>query len=98
MKKMSSFLAAAMVLFFSSCNNSGKEKEEAKPDETPVTAKAPEAPVFSPYTAVTIQHTVKDFDKWLPDYKAHDSVRKSYSLTELAMGRGADNEIGRAHV
>jgi len=38
-----------------------------------------------------IQHKVKDFDKWLPLYQAHDSARKASGLTEIAIGRGLDN-------
>ena len=91
MKKISSIIVATMVIFFSSCNNSGKEKEEAKTTDTNTTAKAPEKPAFTPFNVMVIQHPVKNFDKWLPVYKGHDSVRNAYGLTQLSIGRGIDN-------
>lgn len=91
MKKLSGILGSAMVLFFISCNNSGKEKEQQQTKDTTTTVKAPEKPAFTPFTVMVVQHPVKNFDKWLPLYKGHDSVRKVYGLTELSVGRGLDN-------
>lgn len=90
MKKISSIIVAASILFFSSCNNGGKEKEETPPKDS-TTAKAPEKPAFTPFTVMLVQHPVKNFDKWLPVYKGHDSVRQQYGLTELGVSRGLDN-------
>ncbi|MBS1915557.1 MAG: hypothetical protein JST87_04720 [Bacteroidetes bacterium] len=95
MKQISTFLAAFLLVIFISCNN-GPAKEETKsaPDSTAAT-KAPAAPVFQSYIVTILQHKVKDFGKWLPLYEGHDSARKASGLTEIALGRGLDdnNEV-----
>jgi len=91
MKQISSIITAAMLLFFSSCNNNSSEKKETKTNDTTTTTKVPEPPAFTPFTVMLVQHPVKSFEKWLPAYQGHDSVRKAYGLTELAIGRGLDN-------
>lgn len=93
MKLISSALAAVMLLLSTSCNSTEPAKQETKATnaDTVTVAKA-EPPVFQPYNILIIQHTVKDFDKWLPVYRAHDSVRKASGLTEIALGRGIDDK------
>lgn len=90
MKKISSVIVIASLLFFSACNNSGKEKEESKKDSTP-TVKAPEKPAPAPDVIVLVQHQVKSFDKWIPVFKADDSARKANGLTTVLVGKGLDN-------
>jgi hypothetical protein len=91
MKQILAFLSAGIIFSLASCNNSGKEKEETKTNDTATTAKAPEKPAFTPFNVMVIQHPVKNFDKWLPVYKGHDSVRKAYGLNEIGVARGLDN-------
>ena len=90
MKRISTILCAALVLIITSCNNQPKPVEE-KPAASPVKTEAPK-PVFSPYKALIITHTVKDFDKWEAAFNAHDSVRKAYGMPESGVGRGLDND------
>lgn len=90
MKKISSVIVIASLLFFSACNNSGNEKEESKKDSTP-TVKAPEKPAPAPDVIVLVQHQVKSFDKWIPVFKADDSARKANGLTTVLVGKGLDN-------
>lgn len=93
MKQILASLPAVMLLTFVSCNNNEPAKEETKAtsETAPSTTKAPEATAFQPFTVTLIRHKVKDFDKWLPQYEAHDSARKANGLTELGLGRGLDN-------
>lgn len=93
MKQILASLPAVMLLTLISCNSNESAKEETKAtsETAPSTAKAPEAPAFQPFTVTLIRHKVKDFDKWLPLYEAHDSARKASGLTELGLGRGLDN-------
>ncbi len=54
--------------------------------------KAVEAPIPSVDTKVImIKHPVKDYNVWKPVYTAHDSVRQSYGISQLSLGRGADD-------
>jgi hypothetical protein len=94
MKQILAFLSAIMLLTLVSCNNNEPPKEETKTtsEATPTTAKVTEPPAFQPFTITLIQHKVKDFDKWLPQYEAHDSARKANGLTDVGVGRGLDNK------
>ncbi|MDB5284139.1 MAG: hypothetical protein JWO06_3214 [Bacteroidota bacterium] len=89
MRHISTIFTVAVVLFFTSCNNQPKPAEE-KPVETPKVIEV--KPVFKPYKALIVQHTVKDFDKWFAAYNAHDSIRKTYGINESSVGRGLDND------
>src|SRR5579871_1902150 len=96
MKHISAFLSILLLVTFVSCNDNQPAKEEAKAvADSSAASKAQEPPAFQPYNVTIIQHKVKDFDKWLTVYEAHDSARKASGLTEIALGRGIDdnNEI-----
>ena len=90
MKQIANVFTAAVVLLLVSCNNKPAETA-ATPVADTVKAVAA-APVFTPYKAMIIQHTVKDFDKWLVGFTAHDSVRKANGLASAGVGRGLDND------
>lgn len=90
MKKTSSILAAAVLLFFSSCGNKGKEKETTK-DTSTTAVQAPvkqEAPAMN---IVVVQHPVKNYEKWRQAFDADDSNRKGFGLTVLSVSRGLEN-------
>ena len=93
MKQILALIATGIVFSFASCNNSQPVNDETKTKEADAAApaKAAEPPVFKPFTVTIVHHKVKDFDKWLTLYQAHDSVRKAYGLTEIGLGRGLDN-------
>ena len=93
MKQILAFLSTGLIFSFAACNSGEKQNEEAKSNDTTAasTTKTPEPPSFTPFTVTLVQHPVKNYDKWLPFYEGHDSVRKAYGLTELAIGRGLDN-------
>lgn len=94
MKQISAIFASAMILLFASCNNSTEEKKETSAADSSSITKAPEQPAkptFQPFTVMMVKHPVKNFDKWLPVYNGHDSVRKQYGISELTVGRGLDN-------
>lgn len=92
MKKMSSILAATVLLFFSSCGNKEKEKEkETTKDTTATTVQAPVKPESPPMYVVVVQHPVKSYEKWKPFFDGDDSNRKADGLTVLSVSRGLDN-------
>lgn len=54
--------------------------------------KAVETPIPSVDTKVMmIKHPVKDYSIWKPVYMAHDSVRKAFGISQLSLGRGAED-------
>ena len=85
-----SILALTVAIGTASCSNKPKE-ETAAPVAAVDTAKAKPA-VFTPYKAMMVTHTVKDFDKWLTVFKAGDSLNKVFGLTNPGVGRGLDND------
>lgn len=93
MKQILGFLSAVLLLTLASCKNNepAKEASKATSEAKPAAAKVAETPAFQPFIVTLIQHKVKDFDKWLPQFEAHDSARKANGLTELGLGRGLDN-------
>jgi hypothetical protein len=88
MKRMPVPIVISWVVLLLSCN-SGPGKEEAKAVDTTAAVAAPAdvKPVFTPFKVVMIQHPVKNFDKWEVEYFAHDSVRKTYGITDYLIGR-----------
>lgn len=85
--------SVSMVFFIFSCN-SGEEK---KADETALdTTMAPKTmeplvAVVKPANILIIQHKVVSFAKWKPAYDSHDSIRRSYGLTNYVIGRGLND-------
>ncbi len=90
MKQIVAIFLSSVLFIMVSCNNGTESKQpEAKAADTvaappPVAAK----PAFEPFKGILIQHKVKNYDKWLPGYLGHDSVRKAYGLTNAFVGRG----------
>ncbi|MES1225259.1 MAG: hypothetical protein ABUT20_57790 [Bacteroidota bacterium] len=84
MKRLSTILAAGMVLLLASCSGGGKE--ENKTADTTAAA-APAKPAFQPFKLMMVTHPVKDFPKWKAAFLAHDSVRKVYGISPLSIGR-----------
>lgn len=88
MKQIQTLFTTAIVFLLMACN-------QTKPtEETPVATTPPVevAPVFTPYKAMMVQHTVKDFDKFYAVFTSHDSLRTSYGLTDPGVARGLDND------
>ena len=92
MKTIKMFLNPVFVLglvaLIASCNNPPAVQEA--PKKTMETVVAPEV-VFKPFAVSVSKITVADFAKWNDGYVGHDSVRKSYGLTDLAVLRGIEN-------
>lgn len=87
MKKLSSTIAIAAVLFSFSCSNNTTQKEESPAVDSAMITNA-NSDLFK---AIVIKHPVKDYDKWKAAYFAHDSVRKVYGITHFVIGRELDN-------
>lgn len=97
--KQSRFLATAvavgMTLFLFSCGSGGdKTANEPATDTTAATTdtaavKPPEPPAAAkPEKLLVIQEKVANFAKWKPQYESNDSMRRSYGLSNYAIGRG----------
>ena len=85
------FLLPILLMSFSifSCSSGTSAKEEKTADTTAAVTPAPieKKPVFTPFKVAYIQHRVKDFNAWQAAYFAHDSIRKTYGLSHLILGR-----------
>ena len=88
MKQLASVFLSGIVLFFTSCSGGGSADDKKAADTTATVTATPAPAVFKPYDLVVIRHKVKDFDKWKVAYIAHDSVRKSFGLTDEGLARG----------
>ena len=91
LKFLIAFVFSISVLsFIFTCNSD----EEKKADETagnttmPPKTMEPLIVVVKPANILIIQHKVASFAKWKPVYDSHDSIRRSYGLTNYVIGRG----------
>jgi hypothetical protein len=92
-------IALSMVLFLSSCGSGGDKKaDETATDTTATTTTdttavkpAEPTPAAKPANVLIIKHKVANFAKWKPQYEAHDSIRRSYGLTNYVLGRGLND-------
>src|SRR5664279_2716139 len=89
-------VALCMSLFLFSCGSGGDKKaDDSSTDTTAKTAtdtttEKPAEPTLAPKPSnvLVIQHKVANFAKWKTGYESHDSVRRSYGLTNYVLGRG----------
>lgn len=92
MKKIPFLLSIALALFVVSCNNQPKPAEDKTAQPEPVKAPEPKA-AFTPYKAMMVEFTVKDFDKWAKAFAANDSLRKANGISESYAAHGsAEND------
>lgn len=82
-------VGVSMTALLFSCN-SGEEKKAEEPAKDTTAAKAPEQPAapVKPDNIMIVIHKVANYDKWLPGYEAHDSVRLAYGLHSRLLCRG----------
>ena len=71
-------MALIAIVTFVSCKPAAKEEADE-----PIPA--------SDSKLVLIKHAVDSFERWLPHYEAHDSVRMAYGLEHGLLGRGMDD-------
>lgn len=85
-------VAASLTLFLFSCNSGGEKKANETSADTTTAVKALEpAPPSKPGNVLIVQVKVANFEKWKPGYESHDSIRRSYGLTNYIVGRGLDD-------
>ena len=94
-KFLTTITVAVSMILFSSCG-SGRDKTTNEPaaDTTVNTTaeKIPEpTPAPKPANVFFMQFRVANFAKWKPTYEAHDSIRRSYGLTNYVLGRGLND-------
>jgi hypothetical protein len=80
MKQISLLFSMGVLLCLISCAPGTKGDQKA------------EEMLAAPYNAVMIRHGVSDYTAFKAVYMAHDSIRKAYGLTSLAVGRGMDDQ------
>jgi hypothetical protein len=85
MKRLLSMMAISLTLFLISCGSTPDQTKTA--DTTTAPAPEPVKPPFQPFNIMTVQHRVKNFDRWEQGYLAHDSMRKAYGITSWLLGR-----------
>ncbi|MVT12368.1 hypothetical protein [Chitinophaga tropicalis] len=89
------FLFATVIVFLTSCGGGGGEKTTTDSTgmgtDSTVVAETPMATstiVTTPQNIVVVKHQVTNFEKWLPHYEAHDSMRMVNKLHSYVIGRG----------
>src|SRR5690349_10761740 len=92
MKQIASTLSVAFILFMMACNNQPKPAEEQTTVDTTAVAPPPPPAPLTPYKAMLVTMTVKDFDKWYAVYSANDSLRASFDVMSSNAGQGLDNK------
>ena len=91
-----SFYLAAVVFLLASCGGSA-DKTDTTIDSTAATSTttADATPastiVNTPQMMVVVTHKVKDYDKWLPSFEAHDSMKLANGIHNYVVGRGKDD-------
>lgn len=76
MKQILAIFTSAAFLFMASCNNVVDGSDKM---------------ASASFKLMMIQHPVSDFQTWIPEYNAHDSVRKLYGISNYAVGIGTDD-------
>lgn len=83
---------ATAIAFLTACGTGGGEKastdstatDTATVNTTPVTSTV----VTTPQDMMVVLHKVANFEKWMPAYDAHDSVRLANEIHSYVIGRG----------
>lgn len=86
------FMAFALGIFlFSSC---GENKEKSTTDTTSTdtsTTTNTEAPasaiVSTPQHMLIVKHRISNYEKWIPSFEAHDSLREANGMHKHVIGR-----------
>jgi hypothetical protein len=84
-------LSMSFTFSFFACNNSRSSQNEKQEDivTKPTAAVQPEA--FTPFDAMVITHTVKDYASWRPLFDADSTARNAAGLELLTVGKSTDN-------
>lgn len=95
--KSYSFLHVALLGVFLFCmiscgdGNDGKNNQAtdsvANDTTAAATTIAPSTIVTTPQNMMVVTHKVKDFDKWLASYEAHDSMKLANGIHNYVIGR-----------
>jgi hypothetical protein len=84
--------AASMLFFLFSCGSGDNKKTEGTTTDTTTVEKVPETTTpAKPSNVMVRQFKVAGFDKWKSKYESRDSIRRSYGLSNYAIGRGLDD-------
>lgn len=92
------FFYAAVIGCLVSCAGGSREKTTTDSTgmgtDSTVVAETPMATstiVTTPQNIVVVKHKVADFEKWLPHYEGHDSMRMANKLHSYVIGRGVED-------
>ncbi len=92
MKTTFTMIALMAMFTVTSCKNESDKK--ATTETTVEELAAPvieEVPAFEPFKVMAVTHLVKDFDVFKKTFDEHESMRTSYGVKLLAMGRDIKN-------
>lgn len=90
----SPILIGTGLTFMLSCNSGTSTTEETSSDSTmaedtaAAMAPAPPAPASTSENVVLIKTRIKSYEKWLPYYESHDSLRDANGLEKYVIARG----------
>ncbi|MGE7773683.1 hypothetical protein ACQKLP_03115 [Chitinophaga sp. NPDC101104] len=88
-----SFVFAIVIVFTTACGGGSQKKAEtdsiANPDSVIVNSMpATNTIITTPQGMMIATFKVADFDKWIPGYEGHDSVRLASQIHSYVIGRG----------
>ena len=94
--RMASMLfCSALVIFLTSCGNSGESKNTSDTTSNTSESTAPTSTttpantiLTTPQDMMVATHKVKDFNKFMASYDAHDSMRLANGIHSYVIGRG----------
>lgn len=91
----STIYLASLVFLLAACGSAGDEADKTTDSTTTSTSSTDAAPastiVTTPQVMMVVTHKVKDFDKWLPVFEAHDSMKLANGLHNYIVGRATDD-------
>jgi hypothetical protein len=87
MKRLLPMFVISLSMLFISCGSAPDQTKTADTTAAVTPAPEPVKPPFQPFNIMTVQHRVKNFDKWEQGYLGHDSMRQAYGITAWEIGR-----------
>ncbi len=93
MKTTFTMIALMAMFTFTSCKKENDKKATTEAPVEELAAPVPsEVPVFEPFKVMAVTHIVKDFDVFKKTFDEHESMRTSFGVKLLAMGRDMKNQ------
>lgn len=92
MKTTFTMIALMAMFTFTSCKKESDKKATTEATVEEIATPVPtEVPAFEPFKVMAVTHMVKDFDVFKKTFDEHESMRTSFGVKLLAMGRDMKN-------